>query len=117
MEPVELPLVDGEEDGLVFLLVPGFDADEIQGIQYEVSSDEEILNVFCYESGYEEDEVCEGVAIPVLLNDKYRKLVQELSKLRLVDPLSITEDSVEEADYENIIDTAESTFNKTEIND
>ena len=86
VQAVDLPLVDGEEDGLVYLLMPGFEDDAIQGIQFEVFEEEGLLNVYCYESGFEEAEDCEGMVFPIALTDNNLPVAQNLETLRIVDP-------------------------------
>lgn len=102
MEAVELPLVDAVENGLVFLLMPGYDPDEYQGIQFELFQEEGLLNVYCYESGYVEDGDCEGVVFPVALTDQNLSAVDNLQTLRVIDPNSVEPDDVGEQNYEKI---------------
>lgn len=86
---MELPLVDGEEEGLVYLLMPGFKEEAIQGIQFEVFEEEGLLNVYCYESGFEEPEDCEGTVYPIALTDNNLTVVDNLETLWIVDPSNL----------------------------
>lgn len=86
MQAVELPLVDAGEEGLVYLLMPGFEEDAFQGIQFEVFEEEGILNVYCYESGFEEPADCEGMVYPIALTEGNLPVVENLETLRVVDP-------------------------------
>ncbi len=102
MEPVDLPLVNAKEPGLVFLPFPGFDRHAFQGIQFEVFERQGILNVYCYESGYYEETECEGIVFPVDLSGNDPKIVRELETLQIVDPEEIQPDEVGEGNYELI---------------
>lgn len=102
MEPVALPLVEGDEPGLVYLLLPDFDPDRFQGIQYEIFEQRSVLNVYCYESGFEEDKNCEGIVFPIKLTEENSDAVKNLKTLRIVDPESANLDQLTDDDSKKI---------------
>jgi hypothetical protein len=102
VQAVDLPLVDASEPGLTYLLLPGFDRDVYQGIQFEVFPQQGVMTVYCYETGYEEDAECEGMVYPIALSSSDRELVQEMETLRVIDPETIQPDEVGEEDFDSI---------------
>lgn len=89
MKAVDLPLVSAEETGVVYLVLPGFDEEEHQGIQYEIYPERNVLMVYFYESGFEEPDDSQGTVVPVALDDRALKRVQEMRSLHVVNPDSI----------------------------
>lgn len=109
MKAVDLPLVSAEENGVVYLLLPGFDEEKYQGIQYELYKEQDVLMVYIYESGFEESSDSEGRAVPVALDEGDRRTVNDLRTLHVVDPESPGErDEITERDRENIQSAHES---------
>lgn len=88
--------------------MPGFDEGEFQGIQFEVFEDAGLLNVYCYESGFEEDGDCEGMVYPITLTEEDFPLVEDLRTLRILDPTQLEEvEGLPEEDRSRIRDRHE----------
>jgi hypothetical protein len=102
VQAIDLPFVDASEPGLAYLLLPGYDREAYQGIQFEVLPQQGVMTVYCYESGYEENAECEGIVYPIALSSSDRELAREMETLRIVDPETIQPDEVGEDDFDSI---------------
>ncbi|MFB6344410.1 MAG: hypothetical protein ABEK50_01370 [bacterium] len=110
MQALELPLVEStNQQGVVYLLFPGFAEKSFQGVQYEIYPEDGLIYVFCYEEGFEESGDCEGVGYPVAVREEDINLIVEGSKIRIVDPEDLAaQDFEDETDYDRIRDSYES---------
>jgi len=98
MEPVELPVLPSTQEGVNYLLLPGFEEDQVQGVEFQVDWDRAVLNVFLYENQNREEEI-EGIRIPVLIDQNITKRIQDMETLYVVEPRQISPGKVGEDDY------------------
>jgi hypothetical protein len=109
VKAVDLPLVPAEESGVVYLLLPGFNEENYQGIQHELYPQQDVLMVYFYESGFEEYDDSQGRVVPVALDDHDRQVVEDLRTLHVVDPESPQDrDEITARDRKKIQDAHES---------
>lgn len=98
MEPVELPLLPSNEEGVCYLFLPGFEEDEVKGVEYQVDWDRAVMNVYLYE-GENDDKEIEGVRVPVIIDEENTNMVQDMTTLYVTDPRKISPGDVGEDDY------------------
>lgn len=98
MDGLQLPLIPIGEEGsgqsLVFL--PGVRSDELEGVDFEVDEDEEILFVHCIYGENDQGEPV-GDSYPIEVNEFNRDQIDQLDELGVlhpddVEPEELTED-------------------------
>lgn len=90
MKAIELPFVESADyDGLVYLLFPGFDDNDYQGVQYEMYPEKGIVYVYGYEEGFDESGDAKGVGYPVAVPEEDMDVVSASRKVRVIDPRTV----------------------------
>lgn len=114
MQAVELPLVESDEEGVVYLLFPNFDDSNYQGVQYEIYPEKGIIYLFCYEEGFEEEGDCTGVGYPVAVPEENMNFVTSMLSLKVIDPEKIEKEDLRSEDEYRRIQDRYSRFKKDE---
>lgn len=108
MKPLRIPLIRSDDAGKYFLPLKGVNPDDIQGVEFRVKRDRDLLDVYCYSQGFDEEGNCEGRYFPIVIDDHNSQHVDDLQVLQVINPENINEDHVTESEIDRIKDVIDS---------